>query len=132
MYEQIVEGILAQVAVGAGTLTAVVGDLTGASVPPPQDHGRLDQERQRVLAQYVRDRDAAKLDREMTRLDREAMVAAAPDPVAPIPTEVAVRYLRELPDTWRRAHGGPGRAQLARALFARIDVPRASRRRRST
>ncbi len=122
LYEQVVEGILAEVAVGAGTLTAVVGHLTGAPTPPSQDHGRLDQERQRVLAQYVRDRDAAKLDREMTRLDREAMVAAAPDPAAPIPTDVAVRYLRALPDTWRRANGGPGRAQLARALFARIDV----------
>jgi hypothetical protein len=58
----------------------------------------------------------------MTRLDREALATVAPDPAAPVPTEVAVRYLRELPDTWRRAQGGPGRAQLARALFARIDV----------
>lgn len=57
----------------------------------------------------------------MSRLDREAMLGAAPNPAAPIPTDVAVRYLRDLPTTWRRAEG-PGRAQLARALFARIDV----------
>jgi hypothetical protein len=35
---------------------------------------------------------------------------------------VAVRYVRELPETWRKAEGGSGRQLLASALFDRIDV----------
>jgi hypothetical protein len=34
----------------------------------------------------------------------------------------AVRYVRDLPDAWRKAEGGSGRQLLASALFDRIDV----------
>jgi len=33
-----------------------------------------------------------------------------------------VRYVQDLPETWRRAEGGSGRQLLASALFDRIDV----------
>ena len=36
--------------------------------------------------------------------------------------EREVRYLRELPTTWKKADGGPGRRMLAEALFSRIEV----------
>jgi hypothetical protein len=39
-----------------------------------------------------------------------------------IPADVAVRYLQELPKTWRLAAGGRGRQMLATALFDRIAV----------
>ena len=39
-----------------------------------------------------------------------------------MPADVAVRYLRELSTTWRKADGGPGRKMLAEALFSRIEV----------
>jgi hypothetical protein len=35
---------------------------------------------------------------------------------------VAVRFLRELPETWAKGKCGKGRAMLATALFDRIDV----------
>jgi hypothetical protein len=40
----------------------------------------------------------------------------------PVPADVAVRYLRELPKPWAKAKGGQDRAMLATALFDRIDV----------
>lgn len=39
-----------------------------------------------------------------------------------VPAADAARYLRDLPATWRRAGGGPGRRLLASALFDRIYV----------
>ena len=36
--------------------------------------------------------------------------------------DVAVRYVQDLPETWRKAEGGYGRQLLASALFDRIDV----------
>jgi hypothetical protein len=44
------------------------------------------------------------------------------NPIEGVPAEVAVRYVRELPKTWRNAEGGKGRQLLASALFDRIDV----------
>ena len=39
-----------------------------------------------------------------------------------MPTDVAVRHLRELSTTWANADGGPGRRMLAEAQFGRIQV----------
>jgi hypothetical protein len=58
----------------------------------------------------------------MAQLDREETTAHEPRPSDGVPADVAVRYLRELPETWRRAEGGKGRQLVASALFARIDV----------
>jgi hypothetical protein len=58
----------------------------------------------------------------MVGLDREEAAAEHPKPAAAIPPDVAARYVRELPETWRKADGGNGRRLLATALFDRIEV----------
>lgn len=58
----------------------------------------------------------------MAGLDRELAASAANQAPEGIPAEVALRYVRELPETWRKAEGGSGRQLLASALFDRIDV----------
>jgi len=58
----------------------------------------------------------------MAALDREEAAVRAPADVEPVPADVAVRYLRELPKTWAKAGGGKGRQLLASALFDRIEV----------
>ncbi len=52
----------------------------------------------------------------------EPETADDPKPTEAIPADVAVRYIRELPETWRKADGGPGRQLLASVLFSRIEV----------
>jgi hypothetical protein len=68
-----------------------------------------------MLDRYVRDRDTARLTNAMTSLDRDQATLQAPKPAEPVPADVAVRYLRELPKTWAKAKGGQGRAMLATA-----------------
>ena len=58
----------------------------------------------------------------MRELDRAAEAAWTPKTADVIPADVAVRYLRELPDTWRAAKGGAGQQLLASALFSRIEI----------
>jgi hypothetical protein len=89
----------------------------GHSVPD-----RITRERERAMARYLRDRDAAALDRTMASLDRDEAAADNQKTTEAIPADVAVRYIRELPETWRNADGGPGRQLLASALFSRIEV----------
>jgi DNA invertase Pin-like site-specific DNA recombinase len=124
LYESVVEGLLAEVALAAPTVAAVVEGLKAPdhTGPDPVAAERINRERDRAFRRYVRDRDSVALDRTMRRLDAEA-AAAIPQPAGadPVPADVAVRYLRDLPATWRAATG-QGRAQLAGALFERIDV----------
>jgi len=99
--------------------------LRSVNAPSGGSQAELDQiarERQRALDRYVRDRDAAKLGEAMTSLDRNQAALQAPKPAEPVPADVAVRFLRELPKTWAKAKGGKGREMLATALFDRIDV----------
>ena len=63
-----------------------------------------------------------RLDATMRELDRAAEAAWTPKTADVIPADVAVRYLRELPDTWRAAKGGAGQQLLASALFSRIEI----------
>ena len=58
----------------------------------------------------------------MRELDRAAEAAQVPKVGAGVPVDVAVRYLRELPATWKGADGGAGRQLVASALFSRIEV----------
>ena len=58
----------------------------------------------------------------MADLDRQEQPARKRETPDGIPASVAVRHLRELPETWREAGNGPGRQLLARAPFERIDV----------
>jgi DNA invertase Pin-like site-specific DNA recombinase len=122
-YESVVDGLLARVTLDAAQLAAVVGLSVGVPTGPSRaDLDRIAKERQRALDRYVRDRDTAALDRAMAALDRDQAALQAPKPAEPVPADVAVRFLRELPVTWAKAKGGKGRAMLADALFDRIDV----------
>ena len=122
-YEGIVDSLLDHVTLDAAQLAAVVGQSVGVPAGPSQaELDRIAKDRQRALDRYVRDRDADALGESMARLDRELAAVQAPKPAQPVPADVAVRYLRELPKTWAKAKGGQGRAMLASALFDRIDV----------
>ncbi len=122
-YESIVDTLLGHVTLDAAQLAAVVSFNAGAAPGPSQAQlDRISRERQRALDRYLRDRDAARLGQAMTSLDRDQAALEAPKPAEPVPADVAVRFLRELPKTWAKAKGGQGRAMLATALFDRIDV----------
>ena len=123
LYEQIVEELLAEASLGAGAIAGVVDQVSKAA--PAPDRSVLDRivnERERAMVRYLRDRDAAGLERTMVRLDQEQSAAEHRDPTEAIPADVAVLYVRDLPETWRKAEGGSGRQLLASALFDRIDV----------
>ncbi len=123
LYEEVVEGLLGEMALGAGTLTRVVSSLTGSGAGSDRrELDRIDRERTRATTRYLRDRDTARLDATMRELDRAAEGARTPKAGTVVPADVAVRYLRDLPDTWRAADGGPGQQLLASALFSRIEV----------
>jgi hypothetical protein len=123
VYEEVVEGLLAENALGAGTMTGVVGALNrSAATPDRRELDRIERERARATAAYLRDRDTARLEARMQELDRAAEAASAPKDAGTVPTDVAVRYLQDLPATWKAAEGGAGRQLLAGALFSRNEV----------
>ncbi len=74
------------------------------------------------MARYLRDRDTAALDATMRRLDGEEAAARQPRVEEGVPADVALRYLRELPETWARRPEARGAQLLADALFERIEV----------
>ena len=123
LYEQIVEELLGEVAVGAGTIARVVSAIDApAGGPDSRELERIERERTRATARYLRDRDTVHLDATMRELDRAAEAARSPRTGETVPADVVVRYLRNLPATWKAAESGTGRALLAGALFSRIDV----------
>lgn len=122
MYEQIVVDLLAEASIGAGAMTGVVGELNRGTSLDESVTDRIARERERAVARYLRDRDAEALEATMVRLDREQAASESREHLDAIPADVAVRYVRKLPATWRKAEGGPGRQLLASALFDRIDV----------
>lgn len=123
LYEQVVEGLLAEASLGAASIAGVVGELGRTDAAPNRPaRDQIARERERAVARYLRDRDAAALDWTMASLDREQAAAEHPKPAEAIPPDVAARYVRELPETWRKADGGNGRRLLATALFDRIEV----------
>ncbi len=83
---------------------------------------RIERERDAATSRYRRDRDSGAFDHAMSWLDAEESEARRPREVEGVPADVAVRYLRELSTTWRKADGGLGRRMLAEALFSRIEV----------
>ena len=124
VYEQIVEALLAEASLGAGAIVAgVVGEVNrAASTPDLAVEDRIMRERDRAMARYLRHRDGSALEATMSRLDREFARSEEREAPDAVPTDVAVRYVRELPETWRKAEGGSGRQLLASALFDHIDV----------
>ncbi len=123
VYEDGIGRVLDRVALGAGSLAKVVEMVVAPpSSPDEVALARIERERDAALAGYRRTRDSAALDEMMARLDSDEREARRPSEVEGVPADVAVRYLRELPTTWRKADGGPGRRMLAEALFSRIDI----------
>ncbi len=123
LYEQIVEELLAEASLGARAIAGVVDQVSKAA--PRLDRSVLDRiarERERAMTGYLRDRDPETLERTMVRLDQEQSAAENRNSPETIPADVAIRYVQNLPETWRTAEGGPGRQLLASALFDRIDV----------
>src|SRR5450759_2114260 len=123
LFEAIIAKVLEQVSLGAETLTRVVEFVTAPpSAPDRLALARIERERDAALARYRPDRDSGALDRTMARVDVEERQAREVHQAAGVPAEVAVRYLRDLAATWRKAEGGSGRRMLAKALFERIDA----------
>ncbi len=123
LYEQVVEAVLERASLGAATLAGVVGESSRTAVgPDPAELDRVRRERERAAARYLRDRDTTALEADMHRLDGEDAAARQPRNADAVPADVAVGYLRELPATWQKAAGGPGRQLTADALFDRIEV----------
>jgi DNA invertase Pin-like site-specific DNA recombinase len=123
LFEAVIAKVLERVSLAADTLTAVVGLVAAPPAAPDRPAlARIEQERDGALSRYRRDRDSGALDRTMARLDAEERKAREVRQAAGVPADVAVRYLRELAATWRKAEGGSGRRMLAEALFERIDA----------
>lgn len=123
LFEGVIGHVFEHVSLGADTLTQVVGLLTAPAAGPDRlALARIERERDAALARYRRDRGSAALDRTMSRLDAEEAEASRPREASGVSADVAVRYLRDLAQTWEAADGGPGRRMLAEALFERIDA----------
>ena len=88
--------------------------------PDQAELDRIGRERDRAMARFLRDRDMAALSATMDELDREERAARAPRAAEVVPADVAVRYLRDLPETWRKATGETGR-QLVAGRLVRSD-----------
>jgi DNA invertase Pin-like site-specific DNA recombinase len=123
LFEAVIAKVLERVSLAADTLTAVVGLVAAPPAAPDRlALARIEQDRDAALGRYRRDRDSGALDRTMARLDGEERKAREVRQAAGVPADVAVRYLRDLATTWRKAEGGSGRRMLAEALFERIEA----------
>ncbi len=123
LYGQVVEGILGEAALGAQTLTAVVGAVVPSTARPDDAAlARIARDREGAMNRYLRDRDTAALDATMRRLDADEARARQVREDDGVPADRAVAYLQELPVTWAKARGGTGRQLVADALFDRIEV----------
>ncbi len=123
LYEDAVGRVLQEVSLRAETLTRVVGTVTAPpSGPDRLALARIERERDAAMSRYRNDRDTAALDRVMRTLDNDEAEAKRERDQDGIPAAVAVRYLRDLAETWRAAEGGRGRRMLAEALFERIEA----------
>jgi hypothetical protein len=117
LYERIVEELLAEASPGAGAIASVVDEVSNAAPVPDRSAGdRIARDRQSAMAGDLLDRDPEALERTMARLDREQSEAQNRKVTEAIPADVAVRYVRDLAETWRKAEGGFGRQLLASAL----------------
>jgi DNA invertase Pin-like site-specific DNA recombinase len=122
LIEDAVGVLLDRVSVNAHLVASVVGQVVPARTGPDEIVlRRIERERADAAARVVRDRDYEALRATMERLDREESAARVVRQTEGIPAERAVSYLQGLGEAWRLADGGPGRAELARSLFSRID-----------
>ena len=124
LYEQIVEELLAEASLGAGAIAGVVGEVRRAAAECPTARCATGS-RASASARWPATSATATPQPSSGRWPAsigEESAADNPKPAEAIPADVAVRYVRELPETWRKAEGGTGRQLLASALFSRIEV----------
>ena len=82
---------------------------------------RIEHERERAAASFVRERNMAVLEAAMATLDEEERAAKVSVPAEPFPPAEIRRYLEQLPEWWA-AVGPEDRKALAETLFAKIRV----------
>ena len=122
-YEAIVPFILERVRLGAADVaatSAVYARGTGAE-PDRLRVARIEEERERALAAYRRDRDPAALEQTMRELDAAEHEAHGDRERPALSPDEVQRYLEHLPEWWRDADPEDRRA-LAVTLFERIGV----------
>jgi hypothetical protein len=123
LIEDAVGVLLDRVSVNAHLVSEVVGRVVPARSGPEETVlRRIERERADAAARVVKDRDYDALRATMERLDREESAARVVRQTEGIPAERAVSYLQSLGEAWRLAGGGPGRAELARSLFTRVEA----------
>ena len=122
-YEAIVPFVLERVRLGTRDVEAAAGAYTrGAGTEPNQLRlARIEEERERALATYRRDRDPLVLEQTMRELDAAEAEASGGSERPTLPPDEVRRYLENLPAWWADADPEDRRA-LATTLFERIRV----------
>ncbi len=122
-YEAIVPFILARVRIGARDIDdAADAYARGAGAEPNQLRlARIEEERDRAVAAYRRDRDPLALEQTMRDLDTAEAEALGDRERPRLPPGEVRRYLENLPAWWADADPDDRRA-LAITLFERIRV----------
>ena len=122
-YEAIVPFVLERVRLGARDVEAAAGAYArGAGTEPNQLRlARIEEERERALAAYRRDRDPLVLEQTMRELDAAEAEAAGGSERPTLPPDEVRRYLENLPAWWADTDPEDRRA-LATTLFERIRV----------
>ncbi len=122
-YEAIVPFVLERVRLGAKDIDATADAYargTGAE-PNHLRLARIEEERDRAMAAYRRDRDPLALERTMRELDAAEAQADGDRERPTLPPDEVRRYLENLPAWWADA-GPDDRRALATTLFERIRV----------
>lgn len=122
-YEDLVPFVLERVALRAVDVAETVAAHRRGAPAEPDRLGlaRIDQERDRAMARYRRDRDAAALEATMARLDVEDRDARAVKHADVLGPDEVLEYLRSLPKWWADVDDDH-RKLLAETLFEHIAV----------
>ena len=122
-YEAIVPFVLERVRLGAHDIDEAADAYTrGAGAEPNQLRlARIEEERERALATYRRDRDPLALEQTMNDLDAAEAEALGDRERPGLPPDEVRRYLEHLPAWWADAEPDDRRA-LATTIFERIRV----------
>lgn len=126
-YEDLVPAILERIRLRAVDVADTVALYRGASEPAPDRLAlaRIEQQRERAITRFRRDRDVRALEAAMARLDGEEREASMPVSRASLTPAEVRGYLESLQAWWEAVEDSDRRA-LAETLFERIQVAGAS------
>lgn len=124
-YEGAIGAALQQWALGSSELTQAAA-IDARRQPAPVDQlamRRVEAERDRALAKYRRDRDAAALEATMARLDAEERAArdASEMHISTTEWQDVLPWLRDLAGLWRESDADH-RRRIAEQLFVHVDA----------